>query len=58
MIGKEELKNLALSLFTKLFTVEPTSGDGTFIKGSFPTLSEEQRLKLEKDYSITEHVKR
>lgn len=31
---KLELKNLALSFFTKLFMVEPTSGAGTFIRAA------------------------
>lgn len=38
---KLELKNLALSFFMQLFMVEPTSGVGTFIRGSFPALSVE-----------------
>lgn len=54
MTGKLELKDLALSSYTKIFTAEPTYVVGTFIRGRFPTLGEEQRLELEKEYSLEE----
>lgn len=41
----------------KMFVAKPILRDGAFIRGKFPTLSEEQSAELEKEYSIEESWK-
>lgn len=51
---KAKLKDMALSFFTNLFTAEPCLGEGVFIRGRFPSLSEAKSCELEKEYSLEE----
>lgn len=51
--GKENLKNMALSFYYDMFSLDPSTG-GEFIKGHFPHLSEDVRSKLEAEFLLAE----
>lgn len=53
-VGGGRAEGDGAKVFTNLFTSEPVLGDGAFIWGNFPVLSEDQSGEFDKEYSMEE----
>lgn len=51
MSDREELKNMALSFYTRLFTTKAVPVGGELMKGIFSLLQTDLRVELEREYS-------